>query len=188
MKTVGILLAAGQSRRFGAANKLLAPLSGKPLVTHAAETMLKLNLTHNVAVVAAAEVAAQLTGFEIVRVADGGRDMAQNIAAGVRFAMDRDADQILIALGDMPFVSQSHFDALLHKNQGDEATASSDGNVHMPPACFSKRYFAQLLSLSGDQGAAQIIKTLPTRSIIIATHQELRDVDFPDDMDVCLGS
>lgn len=188
MKTVGILLAAGHSRRFGAANKLLAPLSGKPLVTHAAEAMLKLNLAHNVAVVSAAEVADQLTGFEIVRVPDGHRDMAQNIAAGVRFAMDRDADQILIALGDMPFVSQSHFDALLHRNLDDDAKASSDGDVRMPPACFSKRYFAQLLLLSGDQGAAQIIKTLPARSIIITTHQELSDVDFPDDIDAYAGS
>jgi molybdenum cofactor cytidylyltransferase len=185
LKTVGILLAAGQSRRFGVANKLLAPLTGKPLVMHAAETMLQLDLTHNVAVVAAADVADQLTGFEIVRVDGGQRDMAQNIAAGVRLAVNHDADQILIALGDMPFVPQSHFEALLHRNQGDEATASSDGNVLMPPACFSKRYFAQLLSLSGDQGAAQIIKALPARSIIIATHQELRDVDFPGDIDQC---
>ncbi len=183
MKTVGILLAAGQSRRFGAANKLLARLSGKPLVMHAADTMLKLDLAHNVAVVATADVADQLTGFEIVRAPDGHRDMAQNIAAGVRWAVNHDADQILIALGDMPFVPQSHFEALLRGNPNDGAAASSDGNVRMPPACFSKRYFAQLLSLSGDQGAAQIIKTLPARSIIIATQQELRDVDFPGDID-----
>ncbi len=152
---------------------------------HAAEMMLKLKLTHNVAVVAAADVAEQLTGFEIVRAPDGQRDMAQNIAAGVRLAMNHDADQILIALGDMPFVPQPHFEALLYGSQNDGAMASSDGNVRMPPACFSKSHFAQLLSLSGDQGAAQIIKALPARSIIIATHDELRDVDFPGDIDQC---
>jgi molybdenum cofactor cytidylyltransferase len=186
LKTVGILLAAGQSRRFGAANKLLAPLSGRPLVTHAAETLLKLELTHNVAIVAAEEVATFLTGFEIVRVGGGRREMAQNIAAGVSLAMDQHADRILIALGDMPFVSQAHLQSLLRASRDDGADdgamASSDGTVRMPPACFSKRYFAQLLSLSGDQGAAQIIKTLPARSIITTTHQELRDVDFPDDI------
>jgi molybdenum cofactor cytidylyltransferase len=182
LKTVGILLAAGQSRRFGAANKLLAQLSGKPLVTHAAEAMLKLDLVHNVAIVAAEEVAALLTAFEIVRVGGGERDLAQNIAAGVCLAMQKHADKILITLADMPLVSQAHLQSLLRGNDDDAAMASSDGNVRMPPACFPKHYFTQLLSLSGDQGAAQIIKTLPARSIITTTHQELRDIDCPDDI------
>ena len=32
-----VVLAAGASRRFGAANKLLQPLSGKPLLCHTLE-------------------------------------------------------------------------------------------------------------------------------------------------------
>jgi molybdenum cofactor cytidylyltransferase len=35
-KMAGILLAAGQSRRMGTVNKLLAPITGKPLIRHAA--------------------------------------------------------------------------------------------------------------------------------------------------------
>ena len=48
---VGILLAAGQSRRMGAVNKLLAPLAGKPLVRHATEAMLAAGLDDVIVVV-----------------------------------------------------------------------------------------------------------------------------------------
>ena len=35
-----LVLAAGQSRRMGQANKLLAPVDGRPMVAHAVDAML----------------------------------------------------------------------------------------------------------------------------------------------------
>ena len=39
-----VLLAAGESRRFGAANKLLADLRGQPLVLHIAARLARLGI------------------------------------------------------------------------------------------------------------------------------------------------
>ena len=41
MKTLGVLLAAGASRRFGAEDKLLAPWQGQPLVMAASRALLR---------------------------------------------------------------------------------------------------------------------------------------------------
>ena len=41
----GILLAAGQSRRMGSANKMLVDVDGVPMVVHAARAMLDSNVS-----------------------------------------------------------------------------------------------------------------------------------------------
>ncbi|RMD92487.1 MAG: nucleotidyltransferase family protein, partial [Alphaproteobacteria bacterium] len=70
MRTVGILLAAGASRRFGDADKLLAEARGRPLVSHAARALADV-LPERVAVVSSAEVGAVLAGFRLVRIPPG---------------------------------------------------------------------------------------------------------------------
>ena len=63
MRTVGILLAAGQSRRFGPTDKLMAPLHGRPLVTYAAATLRAVAPDVLIAVTSSEIVAAELDGF-----------------------------------------------------------------------------------------------------------------------------
>ena len=181
MNIAAVLMAAGNSRRFGDANKLLAPFLGWPLVAHAATTLRSLSLTHLIAVVADLDVAAQLAGFEIAH-APAANDMAQNIALGVKTAQALGADRVLIALADMPLVPHAHFVSLIATCTDTLPSASDDGAERLPPACFPACYFDQLVSLTGDNGAAQIIKNLPQSSIIIDTTGVLADADYPHDL------
>lgn len=50
MITCGLVLAAGRSERFGAANTLLAPYDGKPPAAHVAKAMGAVALEHRLVV------------------------------------------------------------------------------------------------------------------------------------------
>src|SRR5690606_18755490 len=65
-RVAAVLLAAGQSTRFGAADKLHADLGGRPLVTHVAATLRQLGFGALIAV-CGPTTAPMLDGFDIVR-------------------------------------------------------------------------------------------------------------------------
>jgi molybdenum cofactor cytidylyltransferase len=182
LKIAAILMAAGNSRRFGDANKLLAPFQGKPLITHAANILRTLSLDHLIAVVADDDVAAMVHEFEITRADAARNNMAQNIALGVAQARAWGADRVLIALADMPLVPCAHFNAVIAACTDMTPSASTDGMTRMPPACFPACYFDRLISLTGDNGAAQIIQQLPSSAIIPAAMGALADIDYRDDL------
>ncbi len=177
-----LYLAAGKSRRFGDANKLLALLKGKPLVMHAADIVRALPLAHRIAIVSDDAVASQLAGFEIIHSSTAQNTMSNNIALGVKAAQAVGAEAVLIALADMPFVPYPHFAAVMAACTFTQASASSNGLMHMPPACFPANHFGQLLSLSGDNGAGKIISNLPRETIIMASKEALADIDYPMDL------
>src|SRR3546814_11536860 len=69
-----------------------------------------------------------------------------------------DADAVLIALADMPRVTETHIYRLLDYADGaDTILASSDGVRPRPPALFGKHRFDWLMSLHGDSGGRQMI-------------------------------
>jgi molybdenum cofactor cytidylyltransferase len=187
LRAAGILLAAGQSNRFGAQNKLLADLHGRVLVSHSAQTIKRLRLDHYFAITTDAKVSACLDGYDIITVTDTPRTMAQNIAAGVAAARDVGAECLLIALGDMPSVPLSHYDAVMANCSQFLASASSNGKTRMPPACFPACYFDRLSVLEGEYGASDIIKNLPEISIITAPDGTLRDIDYTKDLEAMHG-
>jgi len=59
-RVAALLLAAGESRRFGAANKLLAELRGQPLVRHIATRLAGLGFGARIAICSDDRVAALL--------------------------------------------------------------------------------------------------------------------------------
>jgi molybdenum cofactor cytidylyltransferase len=182
LKTAGLLMAAGKSRRFGADNKLLAMLGGKCLVQHAAGTLRSMPLSHLIAVVADARVGSILEGFEIIAVSDPENGFAANIAAGIKAVENLGADRVLIALGDMPFVSADHFAAVIAACTPQTPSASFDGQSRMPPACFHRNFFSHLQSMEGDRGAAKILKDLPNSALVCDPNGMLADIDFIQDL------
>ena len=63
-----LLLAAGQSRRFGPQDKLLAPLAGRPVVAHALDALALPEADFRLAVVSTDQVATitRQAGFDAV--------------------------------------------------------------------------------------------------------------------------
>ena len=111
-----LVMAAGQSRRMGTINKLLAEVGGKAMVRRAVEAALGSGvdrvfvvLGHEGARVRAELAALPVTFVENPEFAEG---MSTSLAAGVG-ALPDGLDGAIITLGDMPRVGAKHLDRLL---------------------------------------------------------------------------
>ncbi|MCJ8156723.1 NTP transferase domain-containing protein [Sphingomonas sp. LaA6.9] len=180
-----ILLAAGQSRRFGAGDKLLAELDGDPVALHAARRIVALEPGRRIAVCSSAdgELARRLDalGFEIVSNAQPERGLSQSLGAGIGLAASGSAAAALICLADMPFVTVHHLRALLTRFDPEHCPvmASEKDGVAMPPVIFARSMFDRLRQAQGDQGGRAL---LAGAARVRARAGELADIDVPDDL------
>jgi len=162
-----LVLAAGLSRRSGARNKLLATVDGRPMVRAVAETVLAAGFRPVLAVTGheREKVRAALDGLDVgfAQNPDYAEGMASSIRHGVA-ALGDDVAGVLIALGDMPWVTAGTLVALA---QAFDVGAGLDicRPVHAGkpgnPVLFGRRHFAVLMALSGDAGAKGVIKANP---------------------------
>lgn len=179
---IGLLLAAGHSRRFGAADKLMTPFDGAPLVTHAAAALRASGADRLIAVLRSAEVAASLPGFEPVFMDTPGAPQSESLRAGVLRAVDLGAVGVLVALGDMPRVPGTHIAALLALGRNHDLAATQVGDRTLPPAWFAARHFEALVAVSGDRGARDLLRCTPPAARIACPPDWLVDIDRPEDI------
>ncbi len=131
-----ILLCAGESRRFSAGDKLLHPLEGKPLVTHAAAMLASLPFASRIATVRveASDVQAILSdlGFTLVPL-PAGAEYAESLRAGIGAGLASGAEALCLGLGDMPFVTADHIAALAQAASRQRPAASQGPEWIGPP-------------------------------------------------------
>lgn len=176
--TIGIVLAAGLSQRFGG-DKLLFPLQGKPLAAHIAATLAALDVEHCIAICSTSEQRQMLfaaQGFEVIENADPGRGGASSLGLGAKRALELEAARMLVCLADMPFVTAAHL-RLLMAAQGDVVATEAEG-VRSPPAVFARDTFTALRQLTGDGGARHMLRNA---AVVHATPAMVRDFDAPSD-------
>lgn len=191
MKVVGILLAAGFSTRFGA-NKLLAPLpsgaphAGVPVAVASARNLAEV-LPEPLAVVRPrAQKLAQLlreSGCTTVVCRTAAQGMGASLAAGVRAAGD--ADAWVVALADMPFVRTETIRRIaLALREGAAIAAPACAGERGHPVGLASRFRDELLALTGDEGARQILAAHADCIQLYETGDRgiLRDIDVPEDL------
>ncbi len=174
MITAGVVLAAGRSTRFGAQDKLLADLGGRPLVAHAAAAMAAVPLDLRIAVVRTDAAAAQFQGWRIARAAGQHSD---SLRAGVAAAREAGAARLLIALGDMPWVTPGLLVRLLAACEDARPAFARQGGHLTPPACFPEILFDALSGISGDRGAGGLRLQSERVIALDAPSESMRDVD-----------
>lgn len=179
VRTFGILLAAGQSTRFGAADKLLADACGRPLVAHAAAALAGAGLDGLIGVVSNQKVAALLPGFTIARI-DAGAPQSAALHAGLAAARAAQAERVVVALSDMPGIAPAIHAQLLARADAQGRAAVTDGKRITPPAVFSRRDFAALAALQGDRGAGVLIRRFPETALVRVAPEVLEDIDTPE--------
>ena len=188
---IGILLAAGFSRRFGVADKLLQPLpDGRLIAMAAAENLIQAIPTCVAVVRAENKVLAQLIadkGFKLVFCDENKPEMADSLATAIRFSTSfaQAADGFVIALADMPYIKAETIRAVA-------AQLKADASIVMPtyqgqrghPVGFSAKFRHELESLHGDEGARSIIKRYPDEVCLLACDDAgiLADIDTPADL------
>jgi len=159
-KTVLILLAAGRSQRFGAADKLTQDYLGQPLAFHVVTALASVPFLDRVVVKSGTELDFASRGYRVIHNDQPEIGMSNSVKLGVACA---------------------HVLLLLDAADGTDAVvASSDGTKPCPPAVFGADRFAALLALDGDKGARALIAG---GKHVIAPAAELLDIDRPEDLE-----
>lgn len=187
----GVLLAAGDSDRFGERNKLLADLDGEPLVRHAARALTGVDLAAVAAVVDSAEPAvgdlfADL-GVTLVENPDADAGQGTSVRRGATWARDdAAADAVVFTLGDMPRVDPATVDRLVaayRAGRGSALAAGYDGQ-RGNPVLFDARHFGALESLDGDVGGRVVFERAADSAVVETGDPGVRvDVDTPADLE-----
>jgi molybdenum cofactor cytidylyltransferase len=179
----GILLAAGQSTRFGS-NKLLAPLSdGTPMVIACACTLHAV-LARCIAVVddrqsAVARLLAE-ADLQVIANPRALEGMGTSIACGV--AASPGTGGWLIALADMPGIPARVIQQVAGaRARGADIVAPVCRGQRGHPVGFAARHAAALLALNADSGARDIIAAhRDTLELIETPHSGvIVDIDTP---------
>ena len=186
---VGLLLAAGISRRFGT-NKLLHEIGpdAMPMVRISLERLLPA-VDEVVALVSPAQpmVSQALAGcgVRVLPVADSAAGQGHTLKAGV--CATPHAAGWVIMLGDMPAIAPSTVLAVASAlRQGVSLVAPACRGRRGHPVGFSSRWYEALAHCSGDQGARQLLLDHADELHAIATDDRacLVDVDTPSDLAV----
>jgi molybdenum cofactor cytidylyltransferase len=183
---VGVLLAAGAARRFGA-DKLCHPLEdGTPLGVVAGRNLIEA-LPVSVAVLRPGErvlaTALAALGFTVVRNEQPELGMGASLARGVAAAGS--ADGWMIALADMPWIRPATMLRLRQRlGQGASMVAPSFRGQRGHPVGFRACWRSELLALRADRGARELLQRHPDELLLEAVLDPgvVTDIDTPADL------
>lgn len=183
-----IILAAGRSTRMGGPNKLLAQVTGKPLARIAAEA----------ALASRARPIVVVTGHQGETITEALRDLPLQFAHNPDFAdglstslraglaaLPGDIDGAVVMLADMPQVDGVLIDRLMSAYDAEKgaliAVPVIDGK-RGNPVLWSRRFFPELMALSGDVGARHLIGKYAeaVAEVPVTGAGALIDIDTPD--------
>ena len=182
---VGLLLAAGSAKRFGS-NKLLHELPhGVPIAVQAARH-LKPEVAAVIAVVRSKSSLVEILqdeGCEVVVCDNADEGMGVSLACAARAAGP--AKGYLVALADMPFIRRSSIAAVREALvSGAPLAAPYWRGRRGHPVGISGKFYQDLLSLAGDQGAKNILEKNGETLVKVPLGDPgvLRDIDTPEDL------
>ena len=126
-EVAAIILAAGQSRRMGARNKLLLPIAGVPMIRHVVDVYRQVARVLVVTGHAADDIAAALGQSDVTLAFNPDHLQGQqtSVACGLRTAVK--AEVLLIGLGAQPLLTPDDLRALLAAH-----AAADPGRISIP--------------------------------------------------------
>lgn len=182
-----LVLAAGQSRRMGEVNKLLAEIDGRPMVAKVVE-IVRASKAGPVTVVTGHEAervkAALPGGLAFVHNPDYAAGLSASLKAGIA-ALPADSDAVLVCLGDMPGISPAMIDRLIaafDPIEGREICVPTYKGKRGNPVLWGRRFLPEMAALAGDVGAKHLIGTHADQVVEVEMDSDgvLIDIDTPD--------
>jgi molybdenum cofactor cytidylyltransferase len=190
MSITAILLAAGRAERFGSA-KLHAVLNAGPdagvPIGVAACRHLRSAIPDVIAIVRpddrALAAALEAEGARIVVAHRADDGMGASLASGMAAVLD--ASGYVVALADMPWIEASTISRVVQAlANGASVAAPVYRGKRGHPVGFASTHRAELLALTGDEGARAILAAHRDALTLIDVEDPgvVRDVDTPEDL------
>jgi molybdenum cofactor cytidylyltransferase len=189
-QTAGIILAAGESKRFGRPKQLLR-LKGRYLIEWVLDAALESELSRIILVLGYAHQEIRQALGEKLRNAKLQIEVNPHYQKGQSHSLQVGLSRIentfpavMFLLADQPLVDAATINCLLDKFW------SADKDICVPtfhgkrgnPSIFSQKFYKHIMEIKGDIGARQIIKAHPERVLEIEIKNPLffLDVDTPE--------
>lgn len=183
-EVVGILLAAGSSKRFGSAKLMHALPDGVPIGVAAAQVMMHV-LPNTIAVVRPDDYvlkqALLAIGLKVVDNPFADEGMGRSLAVGINAAPK--ADGWLIALADMPWLLPETLAILVDRlRNGTSMVAPVYRGRRGHPVGFASCWGERLKALCEDKGARDLIAEYYDELVLLNTNDPgvVEDIDYPD--------
>ncbi|MDP8904356.1 MAG: nucleotidyltransferase family protein [Chloroflexota bacterium] len=186
-RAAGIILAAGQSTRFGA-DKLAARWRGKLLLQHVLDAATTARLSPLVVVVGPRRRAAPLDwhGAHVVVNRHPERGLSRSLQLGLRaLSAKGEIARAVVLLGDQPLVSPAVIARLLaeplHAAQPILVPRYADGQPGNP-VVLERAAWPLARALAGDRGMAQLFAARPDLVRYLGVPGDNPDIDTPADL------
>lgn len=181
-----IVLAAGSSSRLGQP-KQLVQFRGKTLLQHTLDVLDRISLGMKVLVLGAhskqIREATNVKDFVVLENLDWQHGISSSIRKGVEKVTENERiKHLLILLADQPFISYQLILTLATSRHAHRISACQYRGTAGVPAIFPAKYFHELMSLKGDQGAKKIFKKTKSEIILVDFESGQFDVDTPEDL------
>jgi len=182
-----IVLAAGESRRFGQPKQLLS-VGDKTMLQHVVDIALDSPLDQVIVVLGcrAAEIGESIAGrpVQVVVNQEWKLGLSSSVQAGLS-AVKPEVDAAVFVLADQPGVTTEVMAKLVERYR--ETCAAIVIPTHQSrrgnPVLFDHSLFAELMEVKGDQGGRQLIAEHrdELEEIEVQTEAIFTDIDTPDD-------
>jgi molybdenum cofactor cytidylyltransferase len=195
-RIAALVLAAGQSRRMGGVNKLLAEVDGRPMVARVVETALASRAAPVVVVTGHERAAVE---GALVDTAEGAKvvlvhnpehraGLSTSLRRGLA-ALPEETEGVVVCLADMPRVPATAIDRLIDSFAPEQAHAiclPTWGGKRGNPVLLARRFFSEMQAVTGDVGARAVVAAHPEAVYEVAMDDlpdgraVLLDVDTPE--------
>ena len=160
-----ILLAAGESKRFGNKNKLLEIINGKPMFNHILDTLFEIFDPEELIIIVGHEhrMIKNLIfnkNIKILENLDYKRGIGTSISLGVKY-LETDINGVMVIPADMPYINSRDLINLEQKfmELNCEKVVMPEHNSRIGnPVILPRIYFNILKNLKDDFGARSLIR------------------------------
>jgi len=186
LRLAALVLAAGESKRFGEENKLLFEVSGKALLRIVVDALVELEWSELMVVLGheaeAVEKILAGSGARCLRNPRYREGMGSTLGFGIRNLDTRAIDGVLVSLGDLPRLKNRHVTAVIEAFEscgGDRVVIPTFQGRRGHPVCFPLRMVGELSKLSGDRGARKLIDSEEPPPLLLPMSDDacIRDMD-----------